>query len=214
MDREAAAVYRERSIGERQSPITAPALVVVDLTYGFTDPACSLGCDADEAVTETARLLEAARAAGVPRIFTRIAYDAAGAAIAAPFLEKMPGLAQCAEGSHWAEIDARIAPRDDEPVLTKRFASGFFGTDLAAFLAVNGCDGVVVTGATTSGCVRATVVDALQHGYRVLVPRTAVADRAQGPHEAALFDIDAKYGQVVPAGDAAALLRGRQEVPA
>ena len=192
-----------------------PALVVVDLTYGFTDPACSLGCEADGAVAATVRLLDVARAAGVPRVFTKIEYDAAGLDIAAPFIEKLPGLRQCVEGSRWSRIDARLAPRTDEPVLRKRFASGFFGTDLAAYLAGHRRDGVVVTGATTSGCVRATVVDAMQHGYRVLVPRTAVVDRADGPHEAALFDIQAKYGEVVGTPQAEAVLTGAvAEMPA
>ena len=90
----------------------------------------------------------------------------------------------------------------------KLFASAFFGTPLAAMLAAEGADTVVVTGASTSGCVRATVVDALQHGYRVVVPREGVADRQHAPHEAALFDIDAKYGDVVGVAEAEALLRG------
>lgn len=195
-------VYRARRIGEPQAPFRRPALVVVDLTYAFTDPSSALGCDADEAVHQTAYLLGSARSAGVPVVFTRIRYSPASTAVAAPFLEKMPGLAESVAGSRWAEIDARVAPRPDEPVLTKLFASGFFGTDLAAFLTVNRRDGVVVTGATTSGCVRATVVDALQHGYRVQVPAAAVADRAEAPHEAALFDIQAKYGQVVSTEEA------------
>ena len=202
----AAATYRARGIGESQSRIERPALVVVDLTLAFTDPGSDLACDIDEALEATAGLLAAARAAGTPVIFTRIAYTPATAVIAKPFLEKMPALEQSLEGGVWAEIDARVAPRPEEPVLTKLFASGFFGTPLNAFLTVHGCDGVVVTGATTSGCVRATVVDALQHGYRVLVPREAVADRAPAPHEAALFDIDAKYGQVVATEEAARCL--------
>jgi len=156
--------YRRRGIGLAQRPVRRPALVVVDLTYGFTGSEGQLGCAADEAVAETARLLTAARASGAPRIFTRIEYDQATAEIAAPFLEKMPALRECTAGSRSAQIDHRVRPETDEPVLRKLFASGFFGTDLAAFLAVHGCDGAVVTGTTTSGCVRATVVDALQHG--------------------------------------------------
>ncbi|MFD2472669.1 isochorismatase family protein [Amycolatopsis silviterrae] len=206
----AAQLYRERRIGERQSGIRRPALVVVDFTYGFTDRDSALGCDAGEAVRETARLLDVARELELPRVFTRIQYTAADERVAAPFLEKMPALAQCRAGSRWAEIDERLAPRPDEPVLAKLFASGFFGTNLAAFLAGEGCDGVVVTGATTSGCVRATVVDALQHGYRAVVPERAVADRAAEPHAAALFDIEAKYGQVVTAAEAGRILRASE----
>jgi nicotinamidase-related amidase len=140
-------------------------------------------------------------------VYTRIEYDDASRTIAAAFLEKMPALAALTADSRWSPIHDAIAPQAGEPVLVKLFASGFFGTSLASFLAARGCDTVVITGASTSGCVRATVVDALQYGYRVVVPRDAVADRAQAPHEAALFDINAKYGQVVDLDAAEALLR-------
>src|SRR6185312_10817493 len=172
--------YAERGFGQRSGAGERPALVVVDLVNGFTDPASPLWCDADAAVAATARLLDAARAAG--------------ARVAAAFIAKVPALRTLAPGTPWPLVDARIAPLPGEPVLPKLFASAFFGTPLAAMLAAHGTDTVVVCGASTSGCVRATVVDALQHGYRVVVPREAVADRAAGPHEAALFDIDAKYG--------------------
>jgi nicotinamidase-related amidase len=194
--------------GERQGAGERPALVVVDLVNGFTDPASPLWCDAEAAVAATARLLEAARAAGAPVAFTTVKYDEAGARVARAFIAKVPALRTLAPGTRWPAIDDRIAPRADEPVLVKLFASAFFGTPLAAMLAAHGADTVVVTGASTSGCVRATVVDALQHGYRVVVPREGVADRQPGPHEAALFDIDAKYGDVVALEEAEALLRG------
>lgn len=118
----------------------------------------------------------------------------------------MPALLTLETGSRWVEIDPRIAPMPDEPVLNKLFASAFFGTALASFLAANGCDSMIVTGASTSGCVRATVVDALQHGYRPVVPREAVGDRNPAAHEANLYDIDAKYGDVVPVGEVLAYL--------
>jgi maleamate amidohydrolase len=194
--------------GERQGAGERPALVVVDLVYGFTDPDSPLYCAADGALAATARLLDAARAAGAPIAFTTVQYDEAGARVARAFLAKVPALRTLAAGTRWPSIDERIAPRPEEPVLVKLFASAFFGTPLAAMLAAHGADTVVVTGASTSGCVRATVVDALQHGYRVVVPREGVADRAAGPHEAALFDIDAKYGDVVAVEEAEALLRG------
>jgi maleamate amidohydrolase len=194
--------------GGRQRAGRRPALVVVDLVNGFTDPESPLGCDADGAVEATARLLEAARAAGAPVAFTTVEYDEAGERVARAFLAKVPALRTLAAGTRWPRVDERIAPAHGEPVLAKLFASAFFGTPLAAMLAAHGVDTVVVAGASTSGCVRATVVDALQHGYRVVVPREAVADRASGPHEAALFDIDAKYGDVVGIGEAVALLRG------
>jgi maleamate amidohydrolase len=194
--------------GERQGAGARPALVVVDLVNGFTDPESPLWCDAEGAVAATARLLDAARASGAPVAFTTVAYDEAGARVAQAFLAKVPALRTLVPGTRWPQVDERIAPHAGEPVLAKLFASAFFGTPLAAMLASAGADTVVVTGASTSGCVRATVVDALQHGYRVVVPREAVADRQAGPHEAALFDIDAKYGDVVGLEEAEALLRG------
>jgi maleamate amidohydrolase len=192
--------------GERQGAGERPVLVVVDLVNGFTDPASPLSCDAEGAVAATARLLAAARASGAPVAFTTVQYDEAGARVARAFLAKVPALRTLAPGTRWPAVDERIAPRAGEPVLVKLFASAFFGTPLAAMLAAHGADTVVVTGASTSGCVRATVVDALQHGYRVVVPREGVADRQAAPHEAALFDIDAKYGDVVSVEEAEALL--------
>jgi maleamate amidohydrolase len=201
-------LFAERGFGRRSGAGERPALVVVDLVNGFTDPESPLHCDTDVAVAATARLLAAARERDLPVAFTTVEYDEAGARVAAAFLAKVPSLRTLAPGTRWPLVDARIAPRPGEPVLQKLFASAFFGTPLAAMLAAHGIDTVVVCGASTSGCVRATVVDALQHGYRVVVPREAVADRASGPHDAALFDIDAKYGDVVGVDDALVLLRG------
>ena len=123
----------------------------------------------------------------------------------------MPGLRELVEGSRWCEIDERVRPEPDEPVFRKRAASGFFGTPLAPFLAAGGCDTLVVTGCVTSGCVRATAIDAVSHGYRTIVPRECVGDRAQGPHEWNLFDIDSKYADVEPLEGVLAALDGQVE---
>ena len=187
-----------------------PALVVVDVNRGFTDPASPLVCELDEVVAAIRRLLDGFRAAGLPVAFTTVAYDEAGKQAAAVFIDKVPALLTLEAGSEWTEIDPRIAPLDGEPVLTKLWASAFHGTPLASFLTAHGCDSVVVTGASTSGCIRATAVDALQHGYRVLVPRDAVGDRNSAAHEANLYDIDTKYGDVVTSDEVLAAL----EVPA
>jgi maleamate amidohydrolase len=176
---------------------TRPALIVVDVNVGFTDPDSPLVCDLDEVVTAIVRLLSEARSAGIPVVYTTVSYSEPDRRTAAAFIEKIPALLTLEAGSRWVEIDARIAPLPDEPVLNKLFASAFFGTTLAAFLAAEGCDSLIVTGASTSGCIRATVVDAIQHGYRVVVPRDAVGDRNPAAHEANLYDIDAKYGDVV-----------------
>ena len=185
-------------VGER------PAVVVVDLLRGFTDPACPLGAEMDTVVAATRTLLDAARAAAVPVIFTTVVYDEANERAAAVFLRKVPALRVLRPGSEWIEVDPRLGRRDGEPVLAKAFASAFFGTPLAAMLA--GHDSLVVCGATTSGCVRATVVDALQHNLTAIVPRECVGDRWASAHEASLFDIEAKYGDVMALDDVVGIL--------
>lgn len=173
------------------------AFIVIDMTLGFTDPESPLACDLDGPVENIRRLLDAARAAGIPVVFTTVAYRECDRLTAAAFIDKVPALLTLEAGSRWAEIDPRIAPRASEPVLNKLFASGFFGTPLGALLTAAGVDTLIITGASTSGCVRATAVDALQHGFRPVVPREAVGDRNPDAHEASLYDIDAKYGDVV-----------------
>jgi nicotinamidase-related amidase len=174
-----------------------PALLIVDMSLGFTAPDAPLACDAAGAVEAVAGLLARARQSGVPVMFTTVAYRTADVEAAAAFLDKVPALRRLAHGSRWVEIDPRIAPAADEPVLTKHFASAFFGTDLVDRLRASSVDSVLVAGASTSGCVRATVVDALQHGFRPVVAREAVADRDRAAHDQSLTDIDAKYGDVV-----------------
>ena len=174
-----------------------PALIVIDVNVGFTDPASPLVCDLESVVEAIRRLLDEARRAEIPVVYTTVSYSAADRRTAAVFIEKVPALLTLEAGSRWVEIDPRIAPRPDEPVLSKLFASAFFSTPLSSLLAAAGCDSLIVTGASTSGCVRATVVDALQHGYRPVVPREAVGDRNPAAHEANLYDIDTKYGDVV-----------------
>jgi maleamate amidohydrolase len=197
----------ERGWGGRQGAGERPAVVVVDFSRGFTEPASPLACAADDAVAATAQLLEAARAAGAPVFYTTVAYDAAGLEQAQAFIAKSPALAQLTPDSWLAEIDPRIAPAEGEPVLTKLYASAFFGTPLADQLREAGVDTVILVGASTSGCVRASAVDALQHGHRVLVLREGVADRLAEAHERALLDMDAKYADVVSIDEALAALQ-------
>jgi nicotinamidase-related amidase len=185
-----------------------PALVVVDLNVGFTDPESPLVCDLEEVVEANARLLRAFREVGAPVVYTTVAFDAAARQAASVFIEKVPALLTLEAGSRFVEIDPRIAPHEGEAVIVKSFASAFFGTPLSSILTGHGCDTVVVTGASTSGCVRATAVDALQHNYRVVVPREAVGDRNPAAHEANLYDIDTKYGDVVSLRELLAFLAG------
>jgi maleamate amidohydrolase len=206
-------VYDARVFGGRQGAGERPVVVVVDFIEGFTNPASALACDADAAVGATRLLLDAARAAGVPVIFTTVCYADDDLERAAMFVAKAPALATLRPGSPWVEVDARLDRRLEEPVLVKLFASAFFGTPLDELLRAEGCDTVVVVGASTSGCVRATAVDALQHGYRVLVPREAVADRADDAHNASLLDIDAKYGDVISIDEAIAAVGAVHALP-
>lgn len=195
-----AQVYDRAGFGRPVQRGRRPAVVVVDLTYGFTDPAYPTGAEMSGPVLATARLLDAARAAGLPVVFTTIAYDA-GQIATLTWLKKATGMAALELGSRLVEIDDRLARRPDEHLVVKTGASAFFGTALASYLTAVGADTVIVTGATTSGCVRASVVDAVQHGFPTLVPRDCVADRAAAPHEASLFDIHEKYGDVVDLDD-------------
>lgn len=204
-----AEVYDRAGFGAPVVRGARPALLVVDFSRGFTDPAYPTGADMTEAVLATAQLVVTAHRRGVPVVFTTIAFSSPLEGRA--WLHKAPGLAALQAGSPAVELDPRL-PRDPaDTVVVKHGASAFFGTGLAALLASCGTDTLVVCGATTSGCVRASVVDAVQSGYGVLVPRECVADRAQGPHDANLFDMQAKYADVVSLADAEAYLAGGPE---
>ena len=181
-----------------------PALVVVDMINGFTDAACALGTECPSVVAANVQLLRAFRELGLPVFFTTVVYR--GEEQARVFRRRIDALNLLQAGSHWVEVDPALAPGPGEPVIEKQWASAFFGTGLAERLTAARADSLVVTGLTTSGCVRATVVDGLQHDYRVVVPREAVGDRNPDAHEANLFDMDAKYGDVLPLGDVRALL--------
>ena len=201
------AIYARAGFGASVRRGERPAIVVVDLTHGFTDPSEPTGADLSDVVAATAELIEAARPAGVPVVFTTIAYtpaEADGDGVA--WLTKAPGMRALREGSRAVAIDDRLPVDPGDHLITKKGASAFFGTGLAALLAGLRVDTVLICGATTSGCVRATAVDAVQCGFPVLVPRQCVGDRAADPHEANLFDIQAKYGDVIEVADAVGYL--------
>jgi len=193
---ETEAYYEAHDFGAEVGLGDRPALLVVDLINAFTDPETDLGSDVDDVLAQTARLLAAFRERDLPRYFTTVAFEESYGD-AGRFIEKVPALRELELGTDAVAVDDRVAPVGDERVILKKYASAFFGTDLATELTVDRVDTLVVTGVTTSGCVRATAVDSLQHGYRTVVPADAVGDRAEGPHRANLFDIDAKYGDVV-----------------
>lgn len=199
--------YRLRGMGGRLDPGPNVAVLVVDFINGFTDPAYPTGFNCDQAVDATAGLLAMARAAGRPVIFTTIVLDAVRQAHSV-WCMKMPALRCLTPDSPSVLVDARLGPNALELLITKSAASSFTGTDLAAVLVQARIDTLLVCGATTSGCVRATVVDACMAGFRSIVVRECVADRGTGPHEANLFDIQAKYGEVIDLAAAWQLLRG------
>ena len=199
-------LYRSRGLGARVGFGERAAVVVVDFIVGFTDPKSPLAGNFASELRATKALLNAMRGRGLPVFFTTTAYDKAMAE-AGVFVRKVPSLAVLQRGSRWVDIDASLKRRKDEIVIEKQYASAFFGTPLASTLHAQGVDTLIVTGCTTSGCVRATAVDGLQHGLRVIVPRECVGDRAKGPHEANLIDIDGKYGDVMSVDDVIALVK-------
>jgi maleamate amidohydrolase len=179
----------------------SPAIIVVDFVRAYTEPGSPLYAPAVvEAVKATVPLLAAARERKVPIIYTRVVYHPSGVD-GGLFVQKVPALRGMVEGEPLADIVPELPPGPDDVILIKQYASSFFGTSLAAMLTARGADTLIITGCSTSGCVRATAVDAMQNGFRPIVPRECVGDRHDGPHEANLFDINAKYGDVVALKD-------------
>jgi maleamate amidohydrolase len=200
-DEQAREVYEHARLGGSLALGERPAVLVVDFSCGFTDPGSALGAEMSDEIEATRRLLHVARAKGLAVVFTTIGFEMS-LKDGALWIQKAPALADLQLGGRWVEIDPRLERREDETVIVKKGASAFFGTNLAAILVSQAVDTVVLCGATTSGCIRATAVDLLQHGFPTLVPRECVGDRAHAPHEANLFDIQAKYADVVSLEDA------------
>jgi maleamate amidohydrolase len=173
-----------------------PAVLVVDLIRAFTDPACPLGSDLDAEIENTRRILEAARAAGAVVVMSTSYYDEA-LDEAGLWSLKVPSSEWLIEGTEWVQVDERLGRAKGDMLLVKKYASCFFGTDLMSRLVSRGVDTLVITGCTTSGCVRASAVDACSYGLRTIVVEDAVGDRAPLSHLTCLFDMDAKYADVV-----------------
>ena len=174
-----------------------PAVLVVDFIRAYTTNGSALFAPpVCNAVMQTVEVLDAARAKGVLVIYTKVLYNKNGLD-GGIFVQKVPVLRTLVEGEPLAEIVPELAPHPNDVVLVKQYASAFFGTSLASLLTAQGVDTLILTGCSTSGCVRATAVDGMQHGFRVIVPRECVGDRRPEPHEANLFDIHSKYGDVV-----------------
>ena len=175
-----------------------PALILIDFAEAYYDPAAPLfGGDSCKSALESAlRLREIAHECGLPVVLTEVKYRKGGAD-GGVFFRKAPPLTCFVEGETTQAFAKGLTPRDDEYVVTKQYPSSFFGTSLAASLTSAGVNTLILTGVTTSGCVRATCVDSMSHGFITLVAREGVGDRAEGPHEANLYDMNAKYADVV-----------------
>jgi nicotinamidase-related amidase len=203
----ARAFYRDRGLSRRVGYGVRPAILVIDMARAFCDPKYRLGFDQTSTLEAIAEILAVARDRGVPIFFTVVAYRPDGQD-GGMLVKKIPALLDLgADDEAVMQVHPQIAPLDGETVILKKYSSAFFETSLGSMLVNAGIDTVILTGSSTSGCVRATATEAVSRGYRVIVPREAVADRAWEPHEANLFDIDSKYGDVEPLSDVVAYLR-------
>ncbi len=174
-----------------------PALLVIDFVIAYTTPGAPFfGQGVVDAVDASVPLIAKARELKLPVMYTVVEYHPSGAD-GGLFFRKVPSLKLFVRGEPLGAIDPKIAPKLEDLVIAKQYPSPFFGTSLASTLHTMGVDSIVLLGCSTSGCVRAAAVDGIQHGFRVIVPRECVGDRHDAPHQAALFDINAKYGDVV-----------------
>ena len=203
---EDAAFFAQRGFGLRIGFGERPALVIIDMLKAFTDETQMLGANLDKEIAAIVPLLALAHERGVPVFFSSVRYDDADLKDAGIWALKQKGVTTLkAEGKGW-EVDPRLDFRKTDTLLFKKYASCFFGTDLVPRLLAHRVDTLVITGCTTSGCVRATAVDACQNGFRPVVVREAVGDRSAAAHAQSLFDLDAKYADVVSQADAIAYL--------
>ncbi|MGW3285117.1 isochorismatase family protein [Streptomyces sp. NPDC001002] len=191
--------YEHAGFGGQLAPGTSPALLLVDPARAYVDPNCPLYAGVEPAVEAMRVLLTDARRAGIPVIVTRVLLRADGSD-GGLFFRKVPVLRAFVEGSPFGEFIDGLAPTPDDLTVTKQYPSAFFGTGLAAHLAANGIDTLFIGGLSTSGCVRATALDAMQYGFVPIVVEEAVGDRDADIHAANLFDIKHKIGEVWPMG--------------
>ena len=186
-------------------PGRRPAVLAIDLMRAYFDPASPLCLPSRDCLASAARVLAAARSNDVPVIHTRVEFAPDGSD-GGVFVRKVRALEYLFGGGPMSELMPEVVPAEGELVVTKQYASAFFGTSLASTLIARGVDTVVLVGVSTSGCIRATGVDAVQHGFIPLVVRDAVGDRTPQAHDANLFDLQAKYAEVVDEKTAVAYL--------
>jgi nicotinamidase-related amidase len=189
--------FRQRGFGIKIGFGERPALIIIDMLKGFTDPTMPLGANLDTQIEAQKPLLKVAHERDIPVIFSTVMYEEAEAKDAGLWGIKMKGSLTLTAGSEAVKVDPRLGMQPKDILLVKKYASCFFGTDLVPRLNSRRVDTLIITGCTTSGCVRATAVDAVQNGFRPMVVREAVGDRSVAAHEQSLFDLNAKYADVV-----------------
>ena len=188
-------IYRKQGFANELGLGASPALLIIDFVIGFTDPEHFGGGNIGPAITKTVALLEFAREQSWPIVHTRVVYAADGSDAGA-FARKVPSLLKLTAESELSQIVPELTPRPGELVIQKRQASAFFQTELASWLSYRGVDTTLIAGCTTSGCVRASVIDSISSNFPTVVVEDCVGDRAIGPHEANLFDMGQKYADI------------------
>jgi nicotinamidase-related amidase len=199
--------FKQRGFGLKIGFGERPALLIIDMLKAFTNPQMMLGANLDKQIEAIKPLLSVARERNIPVIFSTVIYNDADLKDAGIWALKQKGVITLKAGTDGVEIDPRLEFRSTDSLLVKKYASCFFGTDLVARLVSQRVDTLIITGCTTSGCVRASAVDAVQTGLRPMVVREAVGDRSQAAHEQSLFDLNAKYADVVSLDETLQYLR-------
>ncbi len=184
-----------KAYGHSLKPGSKPALILIDFVQAYFDPDCELYADVDDALHSALRVLQVAREKQLLVIYTNVVYQAGGVD-GGRFFEKALPLKHFVLGSPMGAWAAGLEPLENELIVSKQYASAFFGTSLASTLTAQGIDTLIITGVTTSGCIRASCVDALSNGFIPIVVADACGDRHESPHEANLFDMQAKYAEV------------------
>ncbi len=188
--------FEDRGFAQRMGFGDRPALLVVDFTLAFTDPGRPLGSSVDSPIEQTNLLLDVAHTKKIPVFFSAICYDEDDLGDAGVWRLKIRSLSTLKASTDGSQLDPRLNRLAADPVILKKYASSFFGTDLSSRLQSRGVDTLLIAGCATSGCVKATVIDACQHGFRPIIAREAVGDRSPAAHAQSLWDMEAIYGDV------------------
>lgn len=201
--------HKARGFGKNIGFGENPCLLVIDMINGFTDVSMPMGSDLSSQIEVTNKVLDVTHSQNIPVVFTTISYDEGTLSDSGIWFQKMEGLKTLKSGTNAVELDSRLRFQKGDNIIIKKYASAFFGTDLVSRLNAQKIDTVIIAGCTTCGCVRATVVDALQNGYRPIVLQDAVGDRSKLSHEQSLFDMNQKYGDVMPSREVIEILSSR-----